>query len=439
MSTSFYDVRAERRVAAAVADEHRAAAAERLAAAETARETARIEASARAAELEEQATERAQVRKAAAKAARAQARRDRMAARRARGMARWQSMRAGAPGWGMAALWAAVIVAPLLLTWTAQTAFAAEQLGIPVGMAWLFPLAVETGAWVCAFEAHRRTRDGRPVGSLPAWMWLLAGVAAGINFAHGVTGPHGAVAGLALAVLSVLGVLLHHVRQSLDRATRAHGEHALTALRGRAARWVWHPLLSLRACSIAARTDARPDEAWAAAHLDRYGVGPDASRRDRRVGRVIARRQWKADRTRAKADGFITVGGIILALPPTEITGKPATATVPASPNGTTDPAPVDNQPDTSGTADGTEQVAAVQQEQAWETTPGLSPRAIALLARARTAIAAGDLPARPSAHAIRKQFGGSSDTAQAVRDALAATAHDRPTTGATGATGGTR
>jgi hypothetical protein len=432
MSTNFYDVRAERRLAAAMADEHRAAAAERLAAAEAAREAARIEATARAAELEEQARERAQARKTAKQAARAQARRDRATARRARAAARWAAARAATPGWGMSALWASVIIAPLLLTWTAQTAFAIDQLGIPVGMSWLFPLAVETGAWVCAFEAHRRTRDGRPVGSLPAWMWLLAAVAAGINFAHGLS-THGIAAGLALAALSVLGVLLHHVRQSLDRATLAHGEDAFTALRGRAARWVWHPLLSLRACSIAARTGARPDAAWAAAHLDRYGVGPDASRRDRRVGRVIARRQWRADRTRAKAGEFITVGGIILALPPATTTGKPATeksavTTTAASSNEAAGPGSVDGQPDTPGKAAGGGQAAAVRQEQAPAAPAGLPPRAAALLARARQAIAAGQLPAHPSAHAIRKQFGGSSDTAQAVRDALATTP-DRPDT----------
>lgn len=110
----------------------------------------------------------------------AQARRTQAATRRA-------AITAGAPGWGMSALWASVIIAPLLLTWSAQTAFAIEQLGITPRMAWLFPLSVETGAWVCAFEAHRRTRTGRPVGSLLGWMWLLAGVAATINFSHGLT------------------------------------------------------------------------------------------------------------------------------------------------------------------------------------------------------------------------------------------------------------
>jgi hypothetical protein len=145
-------------------------------------------------------------------------------------------------------------------------------------------------------------------------MWLLAGVAAAINFSHGLS-THGVAAGLALAALSVLGVLLHHVRQSLDQATLAHGSDAIAQLRGRAARWVWHPVMSLRACSIAARTGATQAVAWQTAHLDRYGVGPDASRRDRRVGRVIVRRQWRADRKAARNGGFTIVNGVILAVP----------------------------------------------------------------------------------------------------------------------------
>jgi hypothetical protein len=314
VSTNFYDPRAERRVAAAVADEHRAAAAERIAAAEAAREAARIEAAARAARLQEEAQERAQARKAAARAERQRRRAARAQERRARAAAQRAAIAAAAPGLGMSALWASVIIAPLLLTWSAQTAFAREQLGIAPQWAWLFPLSVETGAWVCAFEAYRRTRTGRPVGSLLGWMWLLAGVAAAINFSHGLT-THGVAAGLALAALSVLGVLLHHVRQSLDQATLTHGPDAIAQLRGRAARWVWHPVMSLRASSIAARTGATPTVAWQLAHLDRYGVGPDASRRDRRVGRVIMRRQWRADRRAARDGEFVIVNGVILAVP----------------------------------------------------------------------------------------------------------------------------
>lgn len=267
MTTNFYDTRSERRVAAAIAEEHRAAAIERRAAAESARAAARVEIDARAAQLAEEAKERAEQRKAERRAARVAARRVRYAA-----------VRAALPGGGMAALWASVIVAPLLLTWTAQTAFAVEQLGIPEQMAWLFPLAVETGAWVCAFEAHRRTQARRSAGLLPAWMWLLAGVAAAINFVHGLS-THGIAAGIALAALSVLGVLLHHIRQTLDRV---HATGAPTAPgSARLARWLWHPWLSLRACSISARSGVTPEAAWEAARTAIVVIDLQRSQRGR--------------------------------------------------------------------------------------------------------------------------------------------------------------
>jgi hypothetical protein len=308
VTSTFYDTRAERRVAAAVAEEHKAAAAERLAAAEAARAASRVEAKARGALLAEQAKERADERKAAQRAAR-------QAARQARRTALRANVASSLPSWGMSALWASVIVAPLLLAWQAQMAFAVESLGIDPKLSWLFPLAIECGAWVCAFESHRRAKAGLPVGSLPMWMWLLAGIAAAINFVHGVA-DYGVPAGMALAAVSVLGVLLHHVRQGLDRATDDPAAR-LAEARKRAARWVWHPVLSLCACSISARTGTTADEAWEAAHRDRYGVGPAAPKRDRRLGRVISRRQWKADRKAAKEGRFVIVNGVILTLPDT--------------------------------------------------------------------------------------------------------------------------
>lgn len=311
------------------------------------------------------------------------ARTERQERRRERQQRRSQ-WRAALPDNALTSLWAAVIVAPLLLAWSAQAEFARGTLRIPTGLAWLFPLAIEAGAWVCAFEAHRRASRGAPVGSLPRWMWTLAGTAAAINLAHGVA-DFGVVAGIALAVLSVLGVLLHHIRQNLNAAEAAGATNREVWQRWM--RWVLFPRTSLSALRIGVRVDHA--DAWRAAWLDRYGVGPDSSKRDRRLGKVIVDRQLRADRKAAKNGEFVILNGVILR------------AALPA-------PTPPAQEP----TADLS---TPIEQRKR-------SARADALLEQAQAAVRAGELPERPSASAIRKHFGGAMETAQEVRDALADT-----------------
>jgi hypothetical protein len=296
----------------------------------------------------------------------------------------WSRWRAALPDHGLATLWAAVIIAPLLLAWSAQAAFARETLHIPSSVAWLFPLAIEAGAWVCAFEAHRRASRGAPVGALPRWMWALAGTAAMINLAHGAA-DFGVVAGLALAVLSVLGVLLHHIRQNLNAAEAAGATNREVWQSWM--RWVLFPRTSLSALRIGVRAGSDPSAAWRAAWLDRYGVGPDSSKRDRRLGKVIVARQLAADRKAAKKGELVILNGVILR------------AALPA-PNPPTE-APAAN--------------LSTPIEQGKR-----SARANALLEQALAAVRAGELPEKPSASAIRKHFGGAMETAQEVRDALA-------------------
>lgn len=208
-------------------------------------------------------------------------------------------------GLGMSALWATMIVLPIALAWTAQADFALATLHIPGPFNHLFPASVETGAWLCAFEAHVRIRStpARPVGSLRRWMWVLAVIAAAINAAHGIRDA-GVPAGLALGSLSLLGVLLHSIRQSLDAAESA-GHSA-----GRVVLGLWRRIrylrLSLAAASIRAARELDAATAWRLAWEDRYGVGPDTTRRERRLGRVIVRREMGQDRKAAK-DGEITI------------------------------------------------------------------------------------------------------------------------------------
>ncbi|WP_199441702.1 DUF2637 domain-containing protein [Umezawaea beigongshangensis] len=388
MTTTFYDRRAERTAAAAQAEQQRADA-ERTRA-ETALAMVQVQ-QARAhaaAELSERRQQREQADK--------QATRQRRAATRARWAARL-------PEWLLSVLWATVIVSPITLAWQAQRSFAETTLALPATTSWLFPLAVEAGAWVCAFEAHRRTKAGLPVGALPTWMWVLAGIAAGINLLHG-TADHGPVAGIALATMSLLGVLLHHVRQAADHAAAEGRDTA--QLRRALWRRVRFPRLSFAAASIAAARSGRVDAetAWRQAWVDRYGVGPDSSRRDRRLARTITRHRWSADRKAARSGDLVIVGGVIL---PAVIPGL-TTETTPAPPALTIVPAVAEPSAEPADTGTDT---PVVQGE--------LSPRAADLLIKVRTAIAAGELPAAPAATAIRKQFGGASETAREVRDAL--------------------
>ncbi|TWP51469.1 DUF2637 domain-containing protein [Lentzea tibetensis] len=381
MSTTFYTGRAERTMAAAMAEQHKAAAEAQRA--ETALRLFQVQ---REHELaaDELAERRAARRRADRRAARAE-----RSAQLSRALAR-------VPDWLLSALWAAVIVAPITLAWRAQQAFAVTTLHVPAGWSWLFPLAVEAGAWVCAFEAHRRARRGAPIGSLLTWMWLLSGIAAGIQLGHATT-DYGPVAGVALAAMSLLGVLLHHIRSTVDRA--AVEGRTSAELRRAAWRRVRFPRLSWAAASIAAARGAgiTADQAWTAAWTDRYGVGPDSSRRDRSLARVIVRHQHKADREAARNGGLVIVGGVILpvTVPVLESAGIAAPPTV-----------------DTVSEVPADESETGIVQAQLPEKTAQL-------LIKVRSAVAAGELPARPSASAIRAMFKGASETASDVRDLI--------------------
>lgn len=326
---------------------------------------------------------RAETARANTAAAAERARTDRVARRehRAAQLAAWRTQM---PDAVLSGLWAALVIAPLLLAWRAQYVFARDGLHFPAGMAWLFPLAIESGAWVCAFESQRRAQRGAPVGVMPRWMWLLAGFAGLLNAAHG-TAENGPLAGAALGALSLLGIVLHHIRQTL---TRAETLNQRTSPSGRRlARWVLFPRLSLASARITVRADCEPARAWELASIDRYGVGPTASKRDRQLGRLVTARQAAGDRKSAKRGEFTVLNGVILR------TTLPAPSSV--------EPAPT------------AEAYTPVEREKLSATAAGLLPKV-------QAAITAGELSERPSAYAINKRFKGGMPAAQEVRDALA-------------------
>jgi hypothetical protein len=391
MTTTFYDRRAERQVAAAMADQHRAEAAARLADVEL----QHVRAEAARAELADKRHAAAQARKAAQ---RAEAH-DRWAARarqvRAALAGLWRRTTGAVPLLvGMVAMGA-----PILIGWNGQlmTARAVLHLG---GLSWVYPVALEGGAWWLAYLMHRAISHRRPTGRLRAAMWLLAALAAGMNVWHG-TAAYGPIGGAGLGLSSLLGIALWeltagHLRHTATGTTARHARLVL-------ARWVRFPRLSLAAASIAAArgTDTDREAAWQAAWMDRYGVGPAASRRDRRLGRTIIRAQWDLDREAARRGELLIVGGVILRTLPTP---DPTPESAPA-------PQPIVQPAETPDTG-------IVQ--------PKLSRLAAALLPKVRAAIDAGELPVTPSARKIHARFKGSMDAASEVRDYLAAT---RPTT----------
>lgn len=377
--TTFYDRRAERAVASAMAEQHRADAAARLAEVEL----RRIEADAARAELADRQRSTAEAR--AAKRRR-QVRAE-QAKRRANLRAGLARVRTRLVALVPTLVGAVAMGAPILIGWNGQlqTARAVLHLG---GLACVYPVALEGGAWWLAYLLNRAVTTNAPAGRLRAWMWLLAVVAAGMNFWHGTT-AFGPIGGTGLALSSLLGI-------GLWELTTGHRRHVV---RGRTAgqvrlawlRWLRFPRLAWSAWSngLAHGSGADQDAAWRAAWLDRYGVGPEATRRDRRLARLIMSAQWRTDRAAAKRRDLVIVSGVILRVLPTPL--------------------------------------AAVSCETSETSIEMRKPanraaaRVAALLDKARAAIAAGTLPETPSAKAIRRQFGGGMEDAIAVRKALSA------------------
>lgn len=331
-------------------------------------------------------------------AAAAQRQADRRAERRAARTAWWTSL----PNRGMSVLWATMIVLPISLAWRAQADFAAVTLHITGVWSQAFPAAIECGAWVCVFEAHRRVRAGKSAGGLTRWTWVLAGIAAAINASHGVR-DGGLSAGLALGSLSMLGVLLHQIRQGLDRADQNGG---VQAVRRAVWRRIRYPRLSIAAASIRVARELDTATSWRLAWEDRYGVGPESTRRERRLGRLIVAREARDDRKAARAGDITIVAGRVQRgfAPEVQayVDAERAAALAAA------DQATAGAQELVQGAHDALISAGLLfgSDLRTDANTSGeqaeLSARAAALLPDMRTAIEAGRLPANPSVSAIR-------------------------------------
>jgi hypothetical protein len=337
---------------------------------------------------------------------------------------RWNARLDKLPELGRSALWAVLIVLPIAQAWTAQAAFAADTLHMPVPFNHLFPASIETGAWVCVFEARRRTRDGKSAGTLTTWVWLLAGIAAVINGAHG-TADGGPVAGLALAVLSLLGVILHTVRQGRDKADVTGRQPGLALWRR-----LRYPRLSLAAASLRAARELDHDTAWHLAWTDRYGVGPDAPRRERRLAKAIVEREADEDRQGARAGELTILGGRVQPVMAPQVNALLTARqtfpryTLPAQllPMSIADTSTRTSEVPNPENPDGAE-VTSLPAISPGE--PTLSPRAAELLPKLRDAIVTGALPAAVGVKKIQAFFETTHHesvgvpTAQQLRDAI--------------------
>jgi hypothetical protein len=351
-------------------------------------------------------------------AARRQERRDRRAALVGR-----------LPELGMSVLWATMMTLPLILVWDPQVSFARDFLHIPADRAWLFPAVIETGAWLCALEGHRRGRRGDSAGSLPRWMWTLSGIAAGTNVLHGIA-DGSAVTAAGLGVLSLLGVLLHSIRQGLDAVES--GARVRRSLGLAVWRRVRYPRLSIAAASIRAARGLDPAAAWTLAWEDRFGVGPDSTRRERRIGRLVVKRNRKLDRERATDGGFMIVNGGVQPVFADQVRElidaerraaiERADREVRAAQEAAHDVLMA------AGMVFGPDALAggslAPNTEDTTAEQGGLGGRAAALLPDLRAAIAAGDVPANPSVRAITRWVKDRGESlgvpvAQELRDAV--------------------
>lgn len=383
--TAIYDPKAARVIAAGQATVAQAEADRVAAQTEAIRidtELCALELQAKAAELAEAAAER---KKARAKTERTE-RRDRRAAT-------WdaikRTLRIGADGVVQALPTLAgfiAIAAPTIIAAKGQIG-AGERMGLGP-LAVLVFLMLEGAAGVLAHRRHQAVKDGLPSGRLALGMWILALTAAAMQIWH--AWPNLEI-GVSFALASLVGFALIELLAGAQKQ----------AQRGRTARDVQvgvlrafrFPRLAFAAFSrrLALGPGADANAVWRQVWVDRYGVGPEATGRERKLGRKVIQVELKADRAAAANGDLILIGGILLRAP------APLTACVGRC------------------AAEG----GSPLREQC-----ELTPRQAELLEKVKGEIAAGRLPEQPAVNQIMKlrDSAGSGygvPTAQAVRDHL--------------------
>jgi hypothetical protein len=328
MST-YYDSRAARTVAGAEAEATRAAAEATRARTALEIQAARIQL---AADREERA-EKARKEREASKAVR---RKERRVRRRQTRAACGAAARRGAAALKLAVVrrtptlvGGVAMGSPIAIAWNGQYTFAEKVMHLGL-LSPMLPIALEGAVWYLAYLTHRAVKELLPVIRYRLATWCLAGVAAAMNFWHGSTPvlpPKASPAviaqatrdamqtGVALALASVLGIALWELTVGLTQ--HSHSRRSLADMRTALWRRIRYPRLSYAAASIrAARgTACTAEQAWREGWVHRYGLGPEVSRRDRKLSQTILRRRARADREAAKNGELSIVGGVVLGRP----------------------------------------------------------------------------------------------------------------------------
>ncbi|TLP66527.1 DUF2637 domain-containing protein [Microbispora triticiradicis] len=452
--TTYYDPRAARTVAGAEAETRRAQA-EALRA-ETALRLQRERREMEREDLQERRRDKAQRR-----AAKAHRRAERRTAIRSTVTGLASAARSRAHSF----VAAAAMGSPMFIAWGGQLAFATEVMHLGAAAPTL-PVAMEGSVLYTAYLTHQAIDRGLPTGRYRLLTWTMAGNAAGMNLWHQVdklataADPlAGLQVGAIYAVSSLLGIVLWELNAGLKRqvASRRSGAE----IRGAAWRRLRYPRLSWAAASIRAAQGCSIDEAWSAAWIDRYGVGPDAPRRDRRVARRVLRHQSRADRAAAK-DGLLSIvdGSIVradaapmppaareageraiaefrawqagghLPVPPPVESIEPPRLDVPRIPWPAAtsevvsiEPGPIDRDTETSAPRPAPAAAGRSSRPQGEARSIEAAPVRRSIdehRAALAAAIEAGSIEAQPSAEAIRKTLRCSPSTARQLRDELA-------------------
>lgn len=143
-----------------------------------------------------------------------------------------------------------VLVVPLLLVngfaMYGQAEWAREQLEVPVVVAWLFAVALESIALFLAAEAHSALMAGDAAVARRVGSYLVAGVVGWLNWTHWAS--DNVAAGAVFAAFSVLSPWLWAVRsRSMRRAElRSAGLVDARLVRFAASRWALYPVRTFR-------------------------------------------------------------------------------------------------------------------------------------------------------------------------------------------------
>jgi len=332
----FFDPKAQRAAASAEATvaEAEADALRARAEAEAAADLARAEAiradtdlrtQERRLDLAARERERAQEAHAKERSDQAAARAQKKIQKRKESLVRWQQRKAR-----MRALAVAVQVrtpdlvgvvavgSPMFIAWNGQLAFGSEMGLGPASI--MLPIALEGGVLYSVYLTDQALRKQLPTGPYRAMTWALAIIAAGMNLWHQIdkhATPAAPWAGLQLGVTFALTSLLTIVLLELKARLKKQvlGKRSITEIRQALWRRVRYPRLSWAAASLQAAQSCTTEQAWQRAWVDRYGVGPEVGRGDRKIAKTIMKVQRKADQEAARAGRLRLINGTVVGRP----------------------------------------------------------------------------------------------------------------------------